>query len=180
MTIEKRRRGRPLGEGRKYAPYLAQVADLIVKDPSLKPTTAMKRIMHDRTDWGASDETLLRRWQVKWKGEYEFYLTAARNRAESQRRANAAIGSTPNFHDWLTGVKPPRGLWKLPHFDAMRGTQALSKLNKFEALANVTPLLSKLNKFEALANVTSLLSKLNNFEAMLIAAQGLPPGQRDS
>jgi hypothetical protein len=33
---------------------------------ALKPTAAMKRIIATRTDWGATDATLLRRWQGKW------------------------------------------------------------------------------------------------------------------
>jgi hypothetical protein len=57
MATENRPRGRPPGEGKKDSPYLAQVADLVVSDSSLKPTTAMKRVMRSRNDWGASDET---------------------------------------------------------------------------------------------------------------------------
>ncbi|HEX3495882.1 MAG TPA: hypothetical protein VHT02_01695 [Methylocella sp.] len=50
MSIEKRPRGRPRGSGKNDLPHLAQVAHLIVRDPSLKPTTAMKRVMQGRKD----------------------------------------------------------------------------------------------------------------------------------
>lgn len=81
MSTHKRARGRPRGSGKNDAPHLALVADLIVCEPSLRPTTAMKRVMRSRKDWGASDETLLRRWQVKWKAGAAGFLAAARDRA---------------------------------------------------------------------------------------------------
>jgi hypothetical protein len=81
MSIEKRRRGRPRGSGKNDAPYLAQVADFLLRDPSLKPTTAMKRVVAGRKDWSASDETLLRRWQIKWKEQGQALMAAARERA---------------------------------------------------------------------------------------------------
>jgi hypothetical protein len=80
MSTEKRPRGRPRGTGKNDTPHLAQVADLIVREPSFKPTTAMKRVMQSRKDWGASDETLLRRWQVKWNASAVTLLAAAQDR----------------------------------------------------------------------------------------------------
>ena len=81
MASDKRPRGRPPGEGKKDSRYLMQVADLLVRDPSLKPTTAMKRVMCSRKDWDETDETLLRRWQIKWKKNGESFLGAARERS---------------------------------------------------------------------------------------------------
>ncbi len=80
MTPEKRPRGRPRGSGKNDTPYLAQVADLMVSDPSLKPTTAMKRVMLGHK-WTETDQTLIRRWQVKWKADGVSLLAAARERA---------------------------------------------------------------------------------------------------
>jgi hypothetical protein len=80
MPSPKRSRGRPRGEGKKDLPYLTQVADLMARDASLRPTTTMKRVMLQKKDWGASDETLLRRWQGKWKQRGAAMLTQARER----------------------------------------------------------------------------------------------------
>jgi hypothetical protein len=81
MPIEKRTRGRPRGTGKNDQQYLEKVADLMVSDSTLKRTRAMRRIIRGRKDWGASEETLLRRWQVKWNRQAESLLTAARERA---------------------------------------------------------------------------------------------------
>jgi hypothetical protein len=81
MTQLPSRRGRPRGTGKNDNPVLAQVADLLVNNLSLTPTTAMKRIIRTRTDWGASDATLLRRWQAKWQTNKDSLLAAASERA---------------------------------------------------------------------------------------------------
>jgi hypothetical protein len=80
MPSEKRPRGRPCGSGKNDLPQLAQVADLLLRDSSLKPTTAMKRVIRGREDSEATDATLLRRWQVKWKKTGPSLLEAARKR----------------------------------------------------------------------------------------------------
>jgi|SRR5580704_9969780 hypothetical protein len=73
----KRPRGRPHGSGKDDSPYLAQVAEILIREPSLKPTTAMKRVMTGRA-WTETDETLIRRWQAKWKEQGQLFLSAAR------------------------------------------------------------------------------------------------------
>ena len=85
MTTSKCVRGRPRGTGKNDRAPLAQVADLMVRDASLKATTAMRRVMRSRRDWGASDDTLLRRWQVKWKQDGDAFLAAARERVRPSR-----------------------------------------------------------------------------------------------
>jgi hypothetical protein len=85
MTINnKHPRGRPRGSGKDDMPYLMRVADLITRDALLKPTTAMKRVMRSRTDWQETEETLLRRWQVKWKADGESLMVASRARNRPQ------------------------------------------------------------------------------------------------
>jgi len=82
MSKEKRPRRRPRGSGKNDAPWMAQVADLPFGVPSLKPSTAMKQVMtRQRHNWTETDETLLRRWQVKWKEQGEVLMAAARERA---------------------------------------------------------------------------------------------------
>lgn len=53
----------------------------MVADPKLKPTTAMKRVIATRKAWDEGEETLLRRWQVKWKDAGAALLAAAKERA---------------------------------------------------------------------------------------------------
>jgi hypothetical protein len=87
MSHPKRARGRPRGSGKDDRPALEQVADLMVQDPSLRATTAMKRVLRTRADWGATDATLIRRWQRKLQVQREPLLIAARDRARPQRAA---------------------------------------------------------------------------------------------
>jgi hypothetical protein len=133
MATENRPRGRPPGEGKKDSPYLAQVADLVVSDSSLKPTTAMKRVMRSRNDWGASDETLLRRWQVKWKANHKVYLADARDRAESQRRAAAARSSVETLRQWDELFKGLENSPALRQWDELiKGLQNSPTLRKWD------------------------------------------------
>ncbi|TIL23799.1 MAG: hypothetical protein E5Y88_21600 [Mesorhizobium sp.] len=79
---DKRSRGRPRGTGKNDTVFLTMVADLMVKTPGLKYTTAMTRIVRQRTDWdAASPEAAVRRWQVKWKVQGEALLAATHERA---------------------------------------------------------------------------------------------------
>ena len=89
MPTGKRPRGRPRGSGKNDAPHLAQVADLLLCDPSLRPTTAMKRVIARRENWGATHETLLRCWQEKWKQQGQSFMAAARERASPKTVAAA-------------------------------------------------------------------------------------------
>jgi hypothetical protein len=93
--IAKRPRGRPRGSGKNDRPYLEKIADLLLRDPSLTPTTAMKRIIRGKGDWDASDETLIRRWQVKWKEQSDSLMTAARERAQPKPSAPIAPSWSP-------------------------------------------------------------------------------------
>jgi len=84
MSDDKRPRGRPRGSGKNDEPYLAQVAELLIREPSLKPTTAMKRLMMRHT-WRETDQTLIRRWQGKWKEQSPALMAAARERARPRQ-----------------------------------------------------------------------------------------------
>jgi hypothetical protein len=99
MTSPKPQRGRPLGSGKDDSRALALIADYLVRDSSLKPTTAMKRVMLSGKGWGATDATLLRRWQVKWKQHGETLLATARERAKPK----AEPGSYPGRYEYYAG-----------------------------------------------------------------------------
>ena len=88
MTSQsKRGRGRPIGTGKDDNPTLSKAADLIVANPALRPTTAIKRVL-DKLD-----PSVIRRLQVKWRAGKEEYLAQARSRREAvvarTRRASA-------------------------------------------------------------------------------------------
>lgn len=74
MKNSKRGRGRPIGTGLDDGPTLKKVADMIVVNPSLRPTTAIRRTL------GAPGGSTIRRLQVKWKAVAVEYLTDARDR----------------------------------------------------------------------------------------------------
>ena len=76
MTIEKKRRGRPVGSCKDDSHLLAQVADILVSDRKLKPTTAIKRVL------ASPDPSPIRRLQSKWKQDGSVYLAQAQDRAK--------------------------------------------------------------------------------------------------
>lgn len=88
MTTEKRR-GRPPGSGIDDSAELAWVADLLVRNPSMTPSAAMKQVMRGR-QWRETPETLLRRWQVKWKQQSEGLLATARERMRPRASSGAS------------------------------------------------------------------------------------------
>jgi hypothetical protein len=76
MTIEKRKRGRPLNSCKPDSPLLAQVADILVSNPKMKPTTAIRGVL------ASPDPSPIRRLQSKWKQGSSNYLQQANMRAQ--------------------------------------------------------------------------------------------------
>lgn len=74
MNNNKRGRGRPVGTGYNDAPTLEKMADLMVAQPTLKATTAIRRIL------GQPGPSQIRRLQVKWKEGAAAFLAAAQAR----------------------------------------------------------------------------------------------------
>ncbi len=105
MHTERRGRGRPRGEGKKDSEYLAKVADLMVKNPSLRPTTAMKQIVHQRNDWGCLDDSVLRRFQVKWRQSGEIQMAAAVRRQRASAPVQGRDINTPTLKQWADALK---------------------------------------------------------------------------
>lgn len=111
MNSSKRGRGRPTGTGLDDGPTLKKVADMMVANPSLRPTTAIRRALDK------AEPSNIRRLQVKWKAGSTEYLADARTRravapaparrtsasysprtarqfAEAQRAMQTALGGT--------------------------------------------------------------------------------------
>jgi hypothetical protein len=100
---ERRKRGRPIGSGKKDDPTLIRVAGYMIRDASLKPTTAMRRVIRDGRNWSESDDTLIRRLQAKWSKHGTLYLDRARRELEATQNVTladvlATWASSQNFH----------------------------------------------------------------------------------
>lgn len=74
MKSSKRSRGRPVGTGLDDSPTLRKVADMILANPLLRPTTAI------RSAFDKPGTPNIRRLQVKWKAATTEYLADARAR----------------------------------------------------------------------------------------------------
>jgi hypothetical protein len=100
MTTIKRRRGRPPGTGKNDEGRLIQVAELMVRDASLRPTTAMKRVIYFRAERSETDATLVRRLQVKWRTSGEGLLARARKAAEPKPPVTLADALAAMVEKW--------------------------------------------------------------------------------
>ena len=87
MSNSNKGRGRPKGSEKDDSKVLAAVADLILANSKLRPTTAMRRIKPKAAD---AD---IRRWQAKWKERREGLLSEAQVRADSARRHNEELAT---------------------------------------------------------------------------------------
>ena len=95
MTDDTNRpRGRPKGSGKDDSAALDRIADLLVANPTLKPTTAMKRT-------GVRNPSDIRRLQVKWKAAREDLLAAARKRKAERERVRPALAGYEAFSSLL-------------------------------------------------------------------------------
>src|SRR3546814_16376115 len=77
-NIINRGRGRPVGTGLDDGPTLNKMADIMVANPAMRPTTAMRRAIDK------PGPSVVRRLQVKWKAGSAEYIEAAR-RSEERR-----------------------------------------------------------------------------------------------
>lgn len=123
MNTIKPSRGRPPGSGKKDDATLMEVARLMVRDPSLKRTTAMKRVIAARKDWPEQDGALLRRLQVKWRTVGQSFLDRAQG--ELARRS-------PSLPEILDRVQS--GLFNFERF--MLSPEVLQTLSKWESGLN--------------------------------------------
>ena len=67
----------------------------MIQEPLLKPTAAMRRVMVHHT-WRETNETLIRRWQVKWKATGPSLLAATR-----RERVRITLPAVPTEPAWV-------------------------------------------------------------------------------
>lgn len=91
---EKRGRGRPTGSGKNDTPHLRKVAALLIENATMKPTTAMNKVIW-AGEWTESEPTLRRRWQVKWKTQGADLIAEARQAREAKRQEQAQRNNSP-------------------------------------------------------------------------------------
>src|SRR5580658_4387976 len=140
MSNDKRPRGRPRGTGKNDEPYLAQVAELLIREPSLKPTTAMKRVMM-RHAWTETDETLIRRWQVKWKAIGLSLLAAVRE------RMRPTLPAVPTEPAWVLANRIMKQIEDSPLSKMMRQIED-SPLSKMMRQIEDSPLSKMMRQIE--------------------------------
>lgn len=123
MNEAKKKRGRPLGAESDDSRELSAMADMIVADPKLRPTTAYKKIDPCWTD------ASVRRMQDKWKMRREALLAQANQRRDEQRSqestrntANSGIGW--RYLEGLTAGGQLKQLQMLHDSPAMRTIKA--------------------------------------------------------
>lgn len=106
----KRSRGRPSGSSVKNEtdlPLLERVADLMVRDIKMKPTTAMRAL-------GVEDERDQRRLREKWGPLKERYLSEARDRKRGQHlEALAIVGRQLQAERLKFAVIPPSAVMQV-------------------------------------------------------------------
>jgi hypothetical protein len=102
---------------------LNEVADLLVRQPGLKPTTAIKRVSASGAVRGASREADIRRLQIKWKRASEELLKAASDRRNAALREGIAVSSPAPGHVYAASIAAAREIERIlnpPGLRAMR------------------------------------------------------------
>jgi len=122
-----------------------QTALLMVRDPTLKRTTAMRRIIAARKDWPETDETLLRRLQVKWRVCGDALLARARRELDPRPKvtfAEALASLTSSFPNAQQLVLSPEIA------GAFEAIAALNRsMNQFMSRPEITEAMKALHGF---------------------------------
>lgn len=89
IRMSNRKRGRPKGTEIDDSDVLGKIAELIFCSPSLKPTTAIKRL-------GIYDESVIRRLREKWKKQREELLLSVTSKRKQTRSSGARYSRDAN------------------------------------------------------------------------------------
>ncbi|MBB3138949.1 hypothetical protein FHS26_006729 [Rhizobium pisi] len=110
----KRPRGRPAGSGIDDSRFLNEVADLLLANTRLKPTTAMRRVITTRKGaWIAhSEEAMLRRLQDKWKAHKAVFTAEAQRRQQPSVTISDVIEAGIALHAAYRRIMTPENIEK--------------------------------------------------------------------
>ena len=128
MTDMNKRKGRPKGSEKDDSAALAAIADMILADPTLRPTTAMRRYKKK------APPSEIRRLQVKWKERGETLLAQAQARAEVCKAAQASVGSSRRLS--IAQLAAMGGFLGTPAIRAARGLDLSPGLKAFVEYQN--------------------------------------------
>ena len=100
MSTRKNQIGRPKGSGHDLRRELREVADILVKDPSITPRAAMKRVLAKKSGPICAEEVPgLRTMQRRWQRQGKELLVEARERREEKLRGDRAACSPQEWSD---------------------------------------------------------------------------------
>jgi|GEM_PF-3049764 len=130
---ERKKRGRPKGTTINDSKHLDAVADLIIKNPSLKKTPAIARIVEKafpQQNWEAANRRLLRKWNETEKER----LATAKERLQEERNSQAA-STTTSIHETLRRIKEPiSALRRLEELDILVNPPIITALKRNQEL----------------------------------------------
>lgn len=116
----KKSKGRPKGSEKDDSRALSAMADMILADPALKPTPAIR--CHNPE----ASEAEIRRLQSKWRERKDMLLTAARARAEARQRQEVRSSAPAGMHDLgavAEAVRMASEIYNSPEMRVMREIQ---------------------------------------------------------
>jgi hypothetical protein len=159
-----KRRGRPKGSDlRSDIKLLHAVADLILADPALTPTAAIKEVVPQWTD------TITRRLRGKWKVQSETLLEQARQRKEQKAQREAAYSTSSAT---LGGIRANSALLHFlssPEYRWMREIENNPLIKMQRELAN-NPLI-RMHRELANSPVVRMMREIQNNPAVKFALE---------
>jgi hypothetical protein len=127
MTDKSNRRGRPKGTEKDDGAALVAVADLLILNPGMKPTTAMRQLNPN------IGEAELRRLQAKWKQRQKNLLAEAKSRIELRTDTKGSWSHEES--GFVTGMK--RANVAYPHIGKLAGAWAIQDLDNLSMMSHI-------------------------------------------
>ena len=157
MTCESKR-GRPKGSGIDDRRHLERVAELMVRDASLKKTPAIRRVVAEafaEHHWSAAERRLLR----KWNASSEERLAEARERHEE--RSRRTVVRVPRMGNGFASLAQP-GL-----FDQIRqATSFTDQLTSFGGFAEAVAGMDRIRDLIDPPGLRAVREQMETFEKL--------------